>query len=163
MIKVIDENIGSTNKEVKVQANTNLEKGGNMIQKTFDADRELLHEVLAFTEGELEKHDCNMKTQMMISVMLEEMFVNVASYAYPNSKGTCTIGIEFEGDDVIISLVDNGIPFDPLAKEDPDITLSAEERKIGGLGIYMVKQTMDDVKYERIRDENHFSFRKGIH
>ena len=163
MKKVIDEDL-CPNKEEKVQANIIKEEGGNnMIQKTFDADREVLHEVLAFIEGELEKNDCNMKTQMIISVMVEEMFVNVASYAYPNTKGTCTIGIEFEGDDVIISLVDSGIPFDPLAKEDPDITLSAEERDIGGLGIYMVKQTMDDVRYERVNDENHFIFRKGIH
>lgn len=163
MKKIIDENLNPNN-DNKVQANINKEEGGNnMIQKTFDADREMLHEVLSFVEGELEKHECNMKTQMMISVMVEEMFVNVASYAYPNTKGTCTIGIEFDGDDVIISLIDSGIPFDPLAKEDPDITLSAEERNIGGLGIYMVKQTMDDVHYERVNDENHFTFRKGIH
>ena len=124
-----------------------------MITKVFKAERELLHEVLEFTEGELEKHDCNMKTMMMISVMIEELFVNIASYAYPDGGGTATISLDFEGDDVIVKISDNGIPFDPLAKEDPDITLSAEERNIGGLGIYMVKKTMNDVKYERIEND----------
>lgn len=135
-----------------------------MVEKTFAADRELLHEVLEFTESELEKHDCNLKTQMMISVMIEEIFVNIASYAYPDSNGTATISLDFdENDKVTICFIDSGIPFDPLAKEDPDITLSAEERDIGGLGIYMVKQTMEDVKYERVDDKNILSFKKDIH
>ena len=62
-----------------------------MIQKTFEAEREMLHEVLAFTEGELEKHDCNMKTQMMIAVMVEEIFVNIASYAYSEGNGSASV------------------------------------------------------------------------
>lgn len=134
-----------------------------MIQKTFEADREKLHEVLAFTEGELEKRDCNMKTLMMISVMVEEIFVNIASYAYENNKGNATIIMDFEDDKVYMEFVDSGVEFNPLEKEDPDITLSAEERDIGGLGIYMVKKTMEDVKYERKNNENHLSFRKSIH
>lgn len=135
-----------------------------MIQKTFVADKNLLNEVLAFTEGELEKRDCNMKTQMMISVMIEEIFVNIASYAYPEGNGTATICLDFDADDkVTITFIDSGIEFNPLAKEDPDITLSAEERDIGGLGIYMVKKTMEDVKYERKGNENILSFKKGIH
>lgn len=134
-----------------------------MIQKTFEAKRENLHEVLAFTEGELEKHDCNMKTQMMISIMVEEIFVNIASYAYPDGEGEATITMDFTDDKVAMAFIDNGVAFNPLEKEDPDITLSAEERDIGGLGIYMVKQTMEDVKYERINNENHLSFRKAIH
>lgn len=134
-----------------------------MIQKTFEADREKLHEVLAFTEGELEKRDCNMKTLMMISVMVEEIFVNIASYAYKNNKGNATIIMDFEDDKVYMEFVDSGVEFNPLEKEDPDITLSAEERDIGGLGIYMVKKTMKDVKYERKNNENHLSFRKSIH
>lgn len=134
-----------------------------MVQKVFEANKEKLHEVLAFTESELEKHDCNMKTQMLISVMVEEIFVNIASYAYPDGKGEATIIMDFVEDDVEITFVDKGIAFNPLAKEDPDVTLSAEERDIGGLGIYMVKKTMEDVKYERVNDENRLSFKKGIH
>ena len=132
-------------------------------EKTFEAKKDALYDVLGFVEGELEKRFCSMKTQMMISVMVEEVFVNIASYAYPDGGGTATISLDFEGDDVIVKISDNGIPFDPLAKEDPDITLSAEERNIGGLGIYMVKKTMNDVKYERIEKENILSFRKDIH
>lgn len=134
-----------------------------MIQKIFDARRDNLHEVLAFTEGELEKHDCNLKTMMMISVMVEEIYINIASYAYVDKEGTATISMEFDDDNVTITFVDSGIPFNPLAKPDPDITLSAEERSIGGLGIYMVKKTMDDVTYERKNDENILSFKKRLH
>lgn len=134
-----------------------------MIQKIFDARRDNLHEVLAFTEGELEKHDCNLKTMMMISVMVEEIYINIASYAYVDKEGTATISMEFDDDNVTITFVDSGIPFNPLAKPDPDITLSAEERNIGGLGIYMVKKTMDDVTYERKNDENILSFKKRLH
>lgn len=134
-----------------------------MIQKTFAAERNKLGEVLSFVEGELEKHDCNIKIQMLIDVMVEEIFVNIASYAYPNSHGEATITLDFNDDKVEIGFIDSGIEFNPLAKEDPDITLSAEERGIGGLGIYMVKKTMEDVKYKRVNNENHLSFKKGLH
>lgn len=135
-----------------------------MVEKTFAADKSVLYDVLGFVEEELEKHDCNMKTQMMISVMVEEIFVNIASYAYPDGCGTATITMDFdENDKLSISFIDSGLEFNPLAKEDPDITLSAEERGIGGLGIYMVKQTMEDVKYERVDGKNILSFKKDIH
>jgi len=134
-----------------------------MIEKVFDAERDLLHDVLAFTEGELEKHDCNPKTLMMISIMVEEIDINIASYAYKGmEKGKAIISMDFDGDTMWIQFVDTGAEFNPLAKEDPDITLAAEDRDIGGLGIYMVKQTMEDVKYERKDGKNIFSFRKNI-
>ena len=134
-----------------------------MVQKTFKADKNVLHEVISFVEEELENHDCNMKTQMMISVMVEEIFVNIASYAYKEKEGVADIILDFAGDDVKITFIDSGVEFNPLAKEDPDITLSAEERNIGGLGIYMVKQTMDEVIYERKNNQNILSIKKMIH
>ena len=133
------------------------------MQKVFEANKDKLYDVLSFVEGELESHDCNMKTQMMISVMVEEIFVNIASYAYKDKEGDAIITMDFVDDNVIITFEDSGIEFNPLAKEDPDITLSAEERNIGGLGIYMVKQTMDDVTYERKDNKNIFSIKKAIH
>lgn len=135
---------------------------GTIIQREFDADTDKLHEVLGFVEEELEKHGCSMKTQMLISVMVEEIFVNIALYAYPETKGKATIGMQFKDDNVTIFFKDNGIEFNPLAKEDPDVTLSAEDRDIGGLGIYMVKKSMDDVTYIRNGDENILSIKKGI-
>ena len=80
---------------------------------------------------------------------MEELFVNVASYAYPSGSGSVTIDMEIteEPAAAVITFTDSGIPFNPLKKDDPDIALSAEERQIGGLGIYMVKKSMDDIAY----------------
>lgn len=136
-------------------------KGENMAEKIFPAALDRLDEVLAFTEEELEKLDCPMKATMQINVCVEEMFVNVAHYAYEGKEGTATLAVEPYADGgVSITLTDAGIPFDPLAKTDPDITLSADERAIGGLGIYMVKKSMDEVSYERRDDKNVFTMIK---
>ena len=133
-----------------------------IIEKTFPAAESALDDVLAFVEEELEKADCPMKITMQITVSVEEMFINIASYAYPDGNGE--MKLLFSSDDGVadITLVDSGIPFDPLAKEDPDVTLSAEERQIGGLGIFMVKKTMDSVSYERREGCNRFRMTKKI-
>lgn len=131
--------------------------------KIFEAKKENLNSVLGFIESELESHECNIKTQMMITVIVEEIFVNIASYAYEDKVGEAIINLEFENDDVIIEFKDSGIEFNPLEKKDPDITLKAEDRDIGGLGIFMVKKTMDSVKYERKDGFNILTIRKGIH
>lgn len=131
-----------------------------MTEKTFNATDASLADATAFMEEELERADCPMKVVMQASVCLEEMFVNVAHYAYPGGTGTVTVGISTEGGKAVLVLTDSGIPFDPLAKADPDITLSAEERKIGGLGILMVKKTMDEVSYERRDGKNIFTMAK---
>ena len=133
-----------------------------MITKEFPAKRELLDEVIAFTEGELEAADCSMKALMQIDVALEEMFVNVASYAYPEGGGSVRLGIDVKDGRAEITLADAGLPFDPLAAADPDTTLAAEDRRIGGLGIFMVKKTMDEVRYERTDSENIFTMVKKI-
>ena len=122
----------------------------NMAELTLDATIENLDDVLAFVDGELEKLDCPMKTQMQIDVAVEELFVNIAHYAYTPAIGSATVRFDAlqEPKAAAITFVDRGVPYDPLAKPDPDVTLSAEERQIGGLGIYMVKKSMDDMKYE---------------
>ncbi len=114
------------------------------------ATKENLLEVSAFVEGYLEKLDCPMKTMMQISVAVEEIYINIASYAYGDSIGMAEILIDHDQalNSVSITFKDSGVFFDPLAKEDPDITLSAEERAVGGLGIFMVKKSMDDMKYK---------------
>ena len=137
-------------------------KERDIIEKTFDATVETLPEVIAFVEEQLEAKDASMKAIMTISVALEEMFVNIAHYAYPDGPGKATVGVSFDGDDVSISLTDKGIFFDPLAKEDPDVTARAEDREIGGLGIFMVKNSMDNCFYERRGDENIFVMKKRI-
>ncbi len=114
------------------------------------ATKENLLEVSAFVEGYLEKLDCPMKTMMQISVAVEEIYINIASYAYGDSIGMAEILIDHDQalNSVSITFKDSGVFYDPLAKEDPDITLSAEERAVGGLGIFMVKKSMDDMKYK---------------
>lgn len=133
-----------------------------VIEKTFEAKIDNLHEVLGFVEEQLEAHEAMMKVITITNISLEEMYANVCMYAYDGNPGPCTIKIWFEGNDAFISLIDEGMPFDPLAKEDPDIHASAEERRIGGLGIYMVKEYMDECTYERIDDKNIFTMRKAI-
>ena len=125
-----------------------------MTEKIFPAEIKELASVLVFLEEELDKVQTNPKLMVTFAIALEELFVNVAHYAYPESHGTVKISIDTSGDSIIIQLADSGIPFNPLAKPDPDVTLSAEERKIGGLGIYMVKKSMDSVVYEYKDNQN---------
>ena len=123
-----------------------------MTKKTMqiEANKENLPQVLEFVEGCLEEADCPMKSMMQISIAVEEVFVNIASYAYSPEIGDAVINVETDPDSALIriTLEDRGVPYDPLIREDPDVTLSAEERQIGGLGVYMVKQSMDNVPYE---------------
>ena len=132
------------------------------LEKTFKAKENQLSEVLAFVEQELEEKTCPMKTTMQISVCVEEIFVNVAKYAYTQEEADVTIGMKYDADELTMRFTDYGIPFDPLAKKDPDISLPAEKREIGGLGIYIVKKTMDDVKYEYKNGMNILTMKKKI-
>lgn len=127
-----------------------------MADLTVDALVSNLDQVLAFVDGQLETMDCSMKAQMQIDVAVEEIYVNIANYAYAPETGKAYISVrpDPENASVTIEFRDNGIPFDPLAKADPDVTLSAEERKIGGLGIYMVKKSMDAMEYSRKDGQN---------
>ena len=126
-----------------------------MKEITVKAADEKLDNVIAFVTGELEAYDCPMKTQMQIEVAVEELFVNIAHYAYSPETGDATIQVDIsDRREAAITFIDSGTPYDPLAKPDPDVTLSAEERQIGGLGIYMVKKSMDDVRYEYKEGKN---------
>lgn len=129
-----------------------------------EAKVEKLDAVLDFVNKKLEDNDCPMKTQIQIDVAVEEIFVNIASYAYAPGEGDATIETEIYDDPLRIAIrfTDSGMPYDPLAKEDPDVTLSAEERQIGGLGIYMVKKSMDEVAYEHKDGNNVFTIIKNL-
>ncbi len=135
-----------------------------MRQLDIEAKVENLNEVLAFVDEQIEEAGCSMKVQMQIDVAVEEIFVNIASYAYKPEIGNATIRVEITKEPLaaILTFIDNGVPYDPLAKEDPDVTLSAEERDIGGLGIFMVKKSMDDVEYEYKNGQNILRIKKGM-
>ena len=114
------------------------------------ADVKNLSEVLGFIDNFLESVNCPPKAQMQIDTSVEEIFVNIAGYAYQDNKGTADIEIYLtDNKTVCIELTDSGKPFNPLAKADPDTSLKASERKVGGLGIFMVKKLMDKVEYVR--------------
>lgn len=135
-----------------------------MKELEIEALTDNLPQVLAFVDEQLEAADCPMKIQMQIDIAVEEIFVNIAHYAYSPNVGRAMVRVEILPDppSVDITFIDNGIPYDPLAKADPDITLSAEERQIGGLGIFMVKKSMDDVKYEYLDGHNILTLKKGL-
>lgn len=134
-----------------------------MFELTLDAVVENLDEVLAFLDQHLEELDCPMRLQLQLDVAIEEIFVNVAHYAYAPNKGDVTVQFSSEDDVATITFIDSGVPYDPLAKPDPDITLSAEQREIGGLGIYMVKKTMDEMRYEYRDGQNVLTMVKKLH
>ena len=107
-----------------------------------------LKDVSEFIEERMNAKDPSPKTSMQIMVAVEELYVNIAHYAYDSDGGEAEITVDFDGDDnMIISFADWGKPYDPLARQDPDVTLGAEERQIGGLGVYMVKKSMDKFEY----------------
>ena len=115
---------------------------------TVDADNDNLDEVMGFVDSFLEEKGASMKTQMQVDLAVEEIFVNIANYAYGDGTGNAEISVSENGGEVSIVFKDSGVPYNPLEKEDPDITLSAEEREIGGLGVFLTKKNMDTVKYE---------------
>ena len=128
----------------------NSKQGGElMISRTFSAKVEALTDVLGFVDEMLEKYECPMKIQTAVCVAIEEIFVNVAHYAYKNGEGNVSLAIGFDEQSRAITfrMTDSGVPFNPLNKLDPDITLSADEREIGGLGIFITKKTMDSIDY----------------
>ena len=135
-----------------------------MTNQTFPAKTEALPDILGFVEETLDRYGCPMKIQMALCVAIEEVFVNIAHYAYGGDEGHMSLGIGFDASDSTITFrtTDRGIPFDPLKNPDPDITLSAEERDIGGLGIFITKKTMDSVTYTYENGENILTMIKRI-
>ena len=141
-----------------------LDKPDTASEIEVEASVAKLPEVLGFIDGHLEAGECPLRAMMQIDVAAEEIFVNIANYAYAPGKGMAKIRVEV-GDDprgVAITFIDRGMKYDPLAKEDPDVTLSAEERKIGGLGVFLVKNTMDDMTYEYVDGQNVLTIKKNF-
>ena len=139
-------------------------EGAAMKEKVFSARKDALPEVMAFTEECLESFGCEMKSQMAICVAVEEIFVNIASYAYGEGTGEACLSFGFDEAERLMTLEvkDQGVPFNPLEKAEPDITLSAADREIGGLGIFITKKTMDTVSYRFENGKNILTMTKKI-
>ena len=131
---------------------------------TFVADVNNLDKVQGFIEERLEAAECPMKARVQIGVAVEEIYVNICHYAYKDKGGSGDATVKMKIEDRVAEIVfeDSGIQYDPLANEEPDVTLSAEEREIGGLGIFITKKTMDDVKYEYKNGRNILTLLKKI-
>ena len=135
-----------------------------MKELTIDATVENIMQVTAFVDEQLEALGCPVKAQMQIDIAIDELFGNIAHYAYNPEVGTATVRVEVTEDPlaVVVSFIDKGVPYDPLSKEDPDVGLPLVEREIGGLGIYMVKKSMDEITYEYKDGQNILRIRKSM-
>ena len=131
---------------------------------TVPAKVESLDQVNAFVEERLESVGTDMGRQMEIMLAVEEIFVNIAKYAYRGTEGEATIIFSFDEETKMAQLEfhDKGIPYDPTSRKAPDITLEPNKRPIGGLGIHIVRQTMDEVKYNFLGGENILTIRKNV-
>ena len=128
------------------------------------ANESNLYAVNDFIDAKLDEVECLPQTRMQIELAVEEIFVNIARYAYRPDEGPVTIQVTVEDAPirVILTFIDKGKPFDPLSKKDADVTLPPEEREIGGLGIFLVKKTMDSVKYEYRNGQNILTVVKNV-
>lgn len=135
-----------------------------MKELTIEAAVENIEVVTDFITAELEALGCPMKAQTQISIAIDELFGNIAKYAYSPDVGKATVCFEVEENplSVIITFIDNGKPFNPLEQNEPDTTLAAQERKVGGLGIFLVKKTMNLVEYEYKNGQNILRIKKNI-
>ena len=130
---------------------------------TLDAVKENIPVITGFIDGALEELGCEMKPQMQIDVAVDEIASNVASYAYKGLVGFIKIIVKpIDNAKVAIKFIDGGMPYNPLSNETPDLTASAEEREIGGLGIHIVRQTMDSVEYSYDNGRNILTITKTI-
>lgn len=132
---------------------------------TVEAATYNLEKVISFVDERLEEAECPAKVQMKINIAIDEIFSNIAQYAYSPNTGLVTVQVEIikEPLSACITFIDRGTPYNPLSEPDPDISLSAKDRQIGGLGIYLVKKSMDDVSYEYLEGKNILTIKKAIH
>ena len=131
---------------------------------TVEAKIENVDKVTEFVNEVLEEKECPLKVQMQLDVAIDEIFGNIAYYAYGKGSGNATIQIEMEDNPpkITLTFIDQGIPYNPLERTDPDITLDIEDREIGGLGIFLVKKTMDELSYEYVDGQNILTMKKEL-
>ena len=133
-----------------------------MKEITVDAVIESIDRLTDRINDELDMLGCPGKARAQIDVAIDEILSNIIRYAYPREPGSVTVRYECEDGIFSISFEDEGAQYNPLKKPDPDTSLPAEERKIGGLGIFLVKKTMDDMEYRRLDGRNVLTIRKKI-
>ena len=130
----------------------------------ISAKAEKLDEVISYIGGVLDESSCSEGVRMKISIAAEEIFVNIARYAYPEGNGEAVVraGITYAPEEITITFIDRGVKYDPLARPDPDLKLPADKRPVGGLGIYMTKQFMDELSYVYTDGKNIITMKKKL-
>ena len=141
-----------------------VEGKDDMKELTIEATPENVDKVIEFIDGMLEEYGCGIREQTAIDVAVDELFSNIAHYAYNPDTGFATVKVDVVREPlaVEITFVDNGVPYDPLAKVDPDISQSVKDRPIGGMGILIVKKSMDAVGYEYRDGKNILTIKKNL-
>lgn len=131
---------------------------------TVKADVTSIPFVNEMVEKFLDDLGISMKVQMKMNVVIDEILSNIAQYSFGEATGMATVTYEYDDEAKCLSLtfIDDGIEYNPLNSEEPDITLSAEERDVGGLGLFMVKKFMDQLTYEYKDGCNHFTLKKSV-
>lgn len=135
-----------------------------MKELTMSADRKNIPAVIEFVNQELDALGCSLKAEAQIDIAIDEIFSNIVKYGYEEEGGEVTVSFDTSEEPLAMTLSfrDEGKPFNPLERRDPDVTLSAKDRKIGGLGIFMVKKSMDDIRYEYRDGKNILTIRKTL-
>lgn len=138
-----------------------------MNEITIDADIKNLNEITSFLNNIIDNYDCSMEVKFQLELAIEEIYVNIAYYAYPNAIGSTTIRYDIVNEDdkpplLVLDILDQGEEYNPLEEKNPDISLDAMAREIGGLGIFIVKESMDFVDYHYENGNNIFTIKKYL-
>ena len=134
-----------------------------MRELTLQATVDNMPRLMLWLDSQLEELDCPMKAQVQLDIATDEVFSNIVNYAYEDGTGDATVWVErLDPPAIRMTFIDGGKPYNPLQKEDPNTALSAEERQNGGLGIYMVKKSMDEVTYRYHEGQNILTIVKNI-
>lgn len=137
-------------------------QGMAVLELTADVSR--LCDVQTFVKAQLKTARCSEKSKMTIEIIVEEIFVNITSYAYADSPGKVTVAAGLTDDEsaLVMMFVDEGTHYNPLAKADPDVTVEAADRTIGGMGILMVKKMADEMTYRYQNGKNVLTITKKL-
>jgi len=128
----------------------------------IDASMENVDRLISILDERLEAVDCPMKAQLQLDVAVEEIFGNICQYAYGQASGEAIVRMNITEQEANITFIDEGAPFNPLEKEEPDVEMEAMSENVGGLGIFMVKESMDAVTYEYNDGKNHLTIVKYL-
>ena len=135
-----------------------------MRELTVEANTKSIPTIIDLINEELDQLGCSPKSKAQIDIAVDEVFSNIANYAYGEEDGQVTVRLEAENNGQAVNLVflDKGMPFNPLEHDDPNVLLPARERRSGGLGIYIVKNSMDEIRYEYKDGKNILTIRKTL-